>query len=223
MKQSKEISLPFNMDRNQRLAIETAKQSWLSSPSNQVERIPLEREKAESGQVTSVVKYGPGSRFPTHPHPLGEEIFVLEGEFADENGRYPAGTYLRNPPGSKHSPFSEKGCTLFVKLNQFHPEDKQTLVIDTKSQAWLPGHGRLKVLPLHQFQEQNTALVHWPAGETFIPHTHFGGEEIFVIQGEFRDEYGEYPQGSWIRSPHLSKHHPSTKIETIILVKTGHL
>ncbi|MBL4900785.1 MAG: cupin domain-containing protein, partial [Colwellia sp.] len=52
---------------------------------------------------------------------------------------------------------------------------------------------------------------------------HFGGEEIFVIKGEFIDEYGRYPQGTWIRSPHLSEHYPYVEQETIILVKVGHL
>lgn len=54
-------------------------------------------------------------------------------------------------------------------------------------------------------------------------HTHFGGEEIFVLKGTFKDEHGEYPEGTWLRSPHMSSHHPWVDEETIILVKTGHL
>lgn len=72
----------------------------------------------EFGHTTSIVKYDPGSRFAQHHHPMGEEIFVLQGVFSDESGDYPAGTYLRNPPGSYHSPFSDQGCIIFVKLNQ---------------------------------------------------------------------------------------------------------
>ena len=68
-----------------------------------------------------------------------------------------------------------------------------------------------------------TALVHWPAGERFIPHEHWGGEEIFVLSGTFRDEHGTYPKGTWIQSPHLSTHHPFVEGETVIFVKTGHL
>lgn len=217
------LVLPFNMDRSQRLVVDTNEIEWVQSPNPQVLRKPLEREKAESGQVTSVVTYLPNSEFPEHKHPLGEEIFVLEGEFADENGRYPAGTYLRNPPGSSHSPFSEKGCLIFVKLNQFLPEDSAQLVINTSSNEWLPGYGGLKVMPLHEFNGHSTALVKWPPGEVFKPHSHFGGEEIFVLKGEFKDEVGSYPKGTWIRSPHLSKHHPFVDEETIILVKVGHL
>ncbi len=82
-------------------------------------------------------------------------------------------------------------------------------------------------MPLHQFSNnvmnESTALVFWPAGEHFQPHTHFGGEEILVISGEFIDEHGRYPAGSWIRSPHLSKPNPYAEQDTVILVKVGHL
>jgi anti-sigma factor ChrR (cupin superfamily) len=40
---------------------------------------------------------------------------VLEGVFQDEHGTYPAGSWLRNPPGSLHRPWSEAGCTIWVK------------------------------------------------------------------------------------------------------------
>jgi anti-sigma factor ChrR (cupin superfamily) len=211
------------MDLSQALAININNEQWIESPSKKVLRIPLERESAESGHATSVVKYLPESRFDAHPHPLGEEIYVLDGIFSDEHGDYPAGSYLRNPPGSSHSPFSVKGCTLFVKLDQFKPGDNKQVVIDINKQEWLPGHGELQVMPLHTFGTEGTALVKWPAGEKFVPHQHFGGEEIFVLSGIFKDEHGAYPKGTWIRSPHLSKHHPWVDEETIIFVKTGHL
>jgi anti-sigma factor ChrR (cupin superfamily) len=213
----------INMDLSKALSININNEQWVESPSKMVMRIPLERECAESGHVTSVVKYLPNSRFDAHKHPLGEEIYVLEGIFSDEHGDYPAGTYLRNPPGTSHSPYSVEGCTLFVKLDQFKPEDHKQIVIDTNKQEWLPGHGGLKVMPLHTFGTEGVALVKWPAGEKFLPHQHFGGEEIFVLSGVFKDEHGEYPKNTWLRSPHLSKHHPWADEETVIFVKTGHL
>lgn len=213
----------LNMDFSQQLVIHTQSQNWLKSPAKGVWRKPLEREAKESGHTTSVVKYEPGSRFATHHHPLGEEIYVLEGVFSDEHGDYAAGSYIRNPPGSAHAPFSLPGCTLLVKLNQFDPNDGAQLHIDTRFTRWLPGQGSLEVMPLHQFKHEHVALVKWPAGEVFKPHQHFGGEEIFVISGTFEDEKGVYPAGTWLRSPHLSSHHPQVNEATIILVKTGHL
>ncbi|NOH78120.1 cupin [Vibrio sp. RE86] len=213
----------INMDFTQRIAIETEAMEWLASPANGVWRKPLERQDAESGHTTSIVRYDQGSAFNTHPHPMGEEIFVLEGVFSDQNGDYPAGTYLRNPPGSEHAPFSNEGCVIFVKLNQFDERDLSTVRVNTTQTPWLDGIGNLKVMPLHDFEHEHVALVKWPVGERFQPHKHFGGEEILVLSGEFKDEYGSYPKGTWIRSPHMSEHFPFVEQETVILVKTGHL
>jgi anti-sigma factor ChrR (cupin superfamily) len=213
----------FNMDFNEKVVCNTNHIDWQESPMKGVLRKPLAREGAETGHATSIVKYQENTHFTAHKHPYGEEIFVLDGIFSDENGDYPQGSYIRNPPNSIHSPYSEKGCTLFVKLNQFSPEDNKTVVINTNTEPWQLGIGKLNVMPLHSFETQHTALVKWPAGEKFQPHRHFGGEEILVLSGEFKDEYGNYPKGTWIRSPHLSSHHPFVEYETIILVKTGHL
>ncbi|USD43641.1 cupin domain-containing protein [Vibrio sp. SCSIO 43135] len=213
----------LNMDFSQRIVIETESMDWVASPASGVWRKPLEREQKESGHTTSVVKYEAGSSFSSHPHPHGEEIFVLDGVFSDETGDFPAGTYLRNPPGSAHAPFSSKGCTILVKLNQFDSRDLEQVRVDTKNAEWLPGIGGLMVMPLHEFEHEHVALVKWPKGERFQPHRHFGGEEIFVLSGTFKDEHGDYPAGSWIRSPHMSEHFPYVEEETIILVKTGHL
>ena len=213
----------FNLDMSRIVVINHHDQEWQASPMAGVKRISLEREAAESGHVSSIVQYAAGSHFSEHFHPQGEEIFVLEGVFSDENGDYPAGSYLRNPPGSHHAPFSEGGCTLFVKLNQFKQGDQTQLAINTNEQPWLQGQGGLTVMPLHEFEGSSTALVRWPAGERFAPHKHWGGEEIMVLKGEFKDEHGSYPKGTWIRSPHLSQHFPFVDEETIILVKVGHL
>lgn len=213
----------LNTDLSKKIVIETAEMAWLSSPSGGVLRKPLEKEATESGRTSSIVEYQKGSAFPEHSHPHGEEIFVLEGIFSDEHGDYPAGTYIRNPPGSSHSPFSIEGCMLLVKLDQFANADAATIRIDTKKTPWLPGLGGLQVMPLHEFEHEHVALVKWPKGEHFQPHSHFGGEEVFVLSGEFCDEHGKYSKHCWIRSPHMSKHNPFVEQESVIFVKTGHL
>jgi anti-sigma factor ChrR (cupin superfamily) len=213
----------LNMDFNQRAVIDTAQQEWVASPMSGVWRKPLAREEAERGHATSIVRYEPGARFSPHDHPLGEEILVLEGVFSDETGNYPAGTYFRNPEGFRHAPFSEEGCKLLVKLHQFQTGDTEHVVIDTTSAAFQPGAGNLQVLPLHQHGSEQVSLVRWPAGERFQEHSHFGGEEIYIISGALEDEDGRYPAGTWIRSPHLSQHFPFVAEETLIWVKVGHL
>jgi len=213
----------LNMNFEQRVVINTREHSWLASPAAGVWRKPLAREEAERGHATSIVRYEAGASFSAHDHPLGEEILVLEGTFSDETGDYPQGSYFRNPEGFRHAPFSKDGCVLLVKLHQFQEDDDQRININTHEQAWHQGLGGLEVMPLHSFKGESTALVHWPAGEKFQAHVHAGGEEIFVIKGEFIDEHGKYPAGTWIRSPHMSTHDPYVEVDTIILVKVGHL
>ncbi len=216
-------SAVLNMDFSRQICVLPEHHQWITSPADGVSRMPLERVAAESGHTTSFVKFKPDSSFPPHNHPQGEEIYVMEGVFSDENGDYPAGSYIRNPPGSHHKPFTRQGCTLFVKLEQFQPGDTKQLVVRPQDQQWRPGIGNLKVLSLHAFKGESVALVWWPENEIFQSHSHQGGEEVVVLKGRFIDEFGEYPAGSWIRSPHLSKHFPRVEEETLILVKVGHL
>ncbi len=216
-------SFPLNMDFSTTACLRPDEQQWVKSPAEGVSRIHLEREAEESGHTSSFVRFDPGSYFPPHLHPHGEEIYVLDGVFSDEYGDYPAGSYIRNPPGSQHKPFTKNGCTLFVKLEQFQSDDAKQVIVRPEDQQWRPGIGNLKVLPLHAYKTESTALVLWPENEIFQPHTHWGGEEILVIEGRFIDEHGDYPAGSWIRSPHMSTHFPRVEEETLILVKVGHL
>lgn len=213
----------LNMNFNTRVVIDTRAEQWQDSLMPGVSRKPLAREEAERGHATSIVRYDRGAHFSEHDHPLGEEILVLEGTFSDHSGSYSAGTYFRNPEGFRHAPYSDEGCVLLVKLYQFQVGDSEHVVIDTRSTPWLPGSGNLLVLPLHNFNSEQVALVRWPAGEQFNEHSHFGGEEIYVIEGELIDEMGRYPAGTWIRSPHLSKHCPYVEVDTLIWVKVGHL
>lgn len=219
----------LNMDFSKRVVVNTADEEWVASPRAGVWRKPLAREEAEQGHATSIVRYDAGASFSVHDHPLGEEILVLEGVFSDETGDYPAGTYLRNPEGFRHAPFSKEGCVILVKLHQFQEGDSTHICLETRSSLengrvqWLPGHGNLQVLALHHFGTESVALVRWPVGEKFQPHVHVGGEEIYVISGEFIDEHGRYPAGTWIRSPHMSSHNPYVEVETLIWVKVGHL
>ncbi|MFM7512451.1 MAG: cupin domain-containing protein [Cyanobium sp.] len=73
---------------------------WTPSPMAGVERRLLDRRGGEVAGATSIVRDAPGSRFERHGYPGGEEIVVLDGVFQDKHGTYPAGSWLRNPPGS---------------------------------------------------------------------------------------------------------------------------
>jgi anti-sigma factor ChrR (cupin superfamily) len=215
----------LNDDFAQRVVSHAASAEWSLSPLPGVERRMLDRVGAEVARATSLVRYLPGSSFARHVHGGGEEILVLEGVFSDEQGDYPTGSYLRNPPGSSHAPFSREGCVLFVKLWQFAAQDLTPVRIDTRTEPWrqglVPG---LSVMPLHEHDGVSTALVRWAPHTRFNQHAHPGGEEILVLQGLFRDEAGDYPALSWLRSPRWSQHTPFTGAEgALIYVKVGHL
>ena len=216
--------MKVHTDVNLRATANTGDMPWAPSPVYGIDRKMLERDGDEIARATSLVRYASHSSFTPHQHELGEEFLVLDGVFQDELGKYPAGTYVKNPPGSSHTPFTETGCTLFVKLRYQDPSDNQRVVINTQSAEWhqglVPG---LNVIPLACFGTTNTALVRWAPGTYFNPHRHFGGEEIFVVDGIFEDEHGRYPKGFWLRSPHMSAHKPFSVEGCTILVKTGHL
>ncbi|MFT7222897.1 MAG: anti-sigma factor ChrR (cupin superfamily) [Cellvibrionaceae bacterium] len=191
-----------------------------------VERMMLDRVGGEVARATSIVRYAPDSIFSEHTHDGGEEYLVIEGVFGDEHGDYPEGSYVRNPIGSAHTPkVGAQGATIFVKLHQFDKDDTEQKLIDTHKSTWYPGMvPGLQVMPLHDFEGEHISLVKWAPNTHFNPHKHWGGEEILVLAGTFHDEHGAYPQGSWLRSPHLSQHTPYTKEDgALIYVKVGHL
>jgi anti-sigma factor ChrR (cupin superfamily) len=213
----------INIDYSKRVVINHHDLPWIKSPDLGVERRLLERLGDEVAKATSIVRYQPDSKFQIHTHDFGEEIFVLDGIFSDETGNHPAGTYIMNPPGSSHTPFSESGCTLFVKLRYLGSDQVEREVVDTKTAPWYQGMvSGLHVMPLMK-QGSGSTLVQWAPQTYFNPHRHYGGEEIFVVDGVFEDENGRYPSGSWIRSPHMSLHKPFSKEGCTIFVKTGHL
>ncbi|GAA6154275.1 cupin domain-containing protein [Pseudoteredinibacter isoporae] len=220
------MALTINNDFDHRVVIRPSDYHWVDSPMPGVERMMLDRIGDEVGRTTSLVRYAPNSEFSPHIHSGGEEFLVLEGIFSDEHGDYPTGTYVRNPIGTRHTPkVGPDGATIFVKLHQFASQDTEQKHQHTPTAQWSPGLvDGLSVLPLHNYDAEQVALVKWAPNTRFNAHKHWGGEEILVLSGTFFDEHGEYPQGTWIRSPHLSQHTPYTKEDgALIYVKTGHL
>lgn len=216
----------INADFEQRVVIQPTDYHWIESPMPGVERMMLDRVGDEVARATSVVRYAPHSEFSSHTHNGGEEFLVLEGVFSDEHQSYSKGSYVRNPIGTSHTPkIGKEGATIFVKLYQFDRDDKEQKMIDTQNSPWQQGLvDGLTVMPLHEFKGEHAALVQWAPHTQFQVHKHWGGEEIFVLEGTFYDEYGRYPKGSWLRSPHMSQHTPFTKEDgALIYVKVGHL
>ncbi|WP_062261372.1 cupin domain-containing protein [Endozoicomonas arenosclerae] len=213
----------LNMNLQESIIIQTSKQTWQPSPASQVLRKPLAREEKESGHATSIVQYAVGAKFPEHPHPAGEEILVLSGTFSDETGDFHQGSYIRNPPGTRHSPFSKEGCIIFVKLCQFDPADTKTVRVDTLEVLANEPDDQIKEIPLHQFQDEKTSIVRIPAGQTLTLNERPGGLELLVISGRLDTASEEWSEGTWIRTPEWQFELTAVAEETCILVKSGHL
>ncbi|MEK9673397.1 MAG: cupin domain-containing protein [Rhodospirillaceae bacterium] len=197
---------------------------WVPSPFPGVDRRMLDRDGDEVAHATSIVRYAPGSVFPTHVHGGGEEFLVLDGVFSDESGDYPAGTYVRNPVGSSHAPRTADGCTIFVKLRQMDPADQTQVTIDTNDGDWVDGApAGLFRQHLHEYGDEKVWLTKMGPGCVADPHYHPGGEEVLVLDGEMEDESGVYGKGAWFRLPPGSRHSPRTKPGCLLWVKQGHL
>lgn len=215
----------INADLTIRAVAHTRAMEWTPSPSGTVwrKRVHLVGPP-ESGQVTSVVRYESQSTFPSHGHPQGEEILVLDGVFSDEHGDWPAGTYLLNPEGFRHAPFSKPGCLLFVKLRQFPGRDRRHVVVDSNALDWqasdIPGIA-YKLLYKQPGYSDETRLERWKPGADRGVVCYAQGAELFVIDGEFSDEQGSYSKGSWLRMPVAAEHQPRSESGCTVYLKTA--
>ena len=214
----------INADLTKRVVIHTPSLEWVPSPLPGVERRMLDRHGAESGRATSMVRYAPGSSFKEHTHVGGEEFLVLEGVFSDERGDFPAGSYVRNPIGSKHTPFCKDGCIIFVKLHQFDEADTVQKTLDTNAMQWeSSNYDGVTQKVLHEFGNEHVSLFNFSPGAQVSEHVHEGGSEALVLSGDFSDAEGHYKTGDWIRNPDGSAHAPYTNDGCVMYVKTGHL
>lgn len=210
-----------------RAVADTTRMDWTPSPSGSVwrKRVHLVGPP-ESGQVTSIVRYEPDSSFPAHDHPDGEEILVLEGVFSDEHGDWPAGTFLLNPEGFRHTPFSKPGCVLFVKLRQFPGKERRHVVVDTRKLDWQPGlNPAVSYKPLYQQDGFSDVirLERWAPQADLGTLTYKQGAELFVLEGELSDKAGTYAKGCWLRFPVGSAHHPRSEYGCTLYVKRSGL
>jgi hypothetical protein len=197
---------------------------WVCSPESGVDRLMLDRVGDEVARATSMVRYAPGSSFFQHLHARGEEFLVLDGVFSDENGDYPSGTYVRNPPGSRHAPRSDGGCRILVKLRQFEPADLVPVVIDTNDDAlWRDGGDGTLRLALHTFGAEKVEMRRISAGMEFSLDGAAGGAELLVVRGTLWTGATRLRDESWLRLPRGSSEVLLAEQDTIAWIKTGHL
>lgn len=209
----------INADFSQPALVVPGDDAWTGSPESGVERLMLDRIGDEVARATSLVRYAAGSSFSRHVHAAGEEFLVLDGVFSDEHGDYPPGTYIRNPPGSSHSPYSKLGCRILVKLRQFDPADLEPVVIDTNDESRWSGDK----LELHRYDGERVWMQDVPAGEHLpLPATP-GGTEMLIVHGEAVFEGTRLSAESWLRLPADRSSELVANTDCRLWLKSGHL
>lgn len=205
--------MDLNADFTQRVVVHSDQLEWSASPMPGVDRRMLDRIGGEVARATSIVRYAPGSKFSAHTHTGGEEFIVLDGVFQDEHGDYPAGTYVRNPPTTSHTPGAEAGCTIFVKLWQFDMDDR------TQFRRDMGGYGDRKTLHEDAFE---TVTYHRLAPGATLVDAATGGAEVLVLNGSITESGDTLGKGGWLRTPDAVAFTAGPQGATLWM-KTGHL
>ena len=215
----------INADFSQRVVVRDRDNDWVASPMPGVDRKMLDRIGEEVARATTIVRYAPGSSFSAHTHDGGEEFLVLEGVFSDEHGDFPAGSYIRNPPTSSHTPRADGGATILVKLHQFDPADRTHVRIDAGKmrgieEATRPG---VRITPLFSDNREDVRIEEWAPGAELALDAD-GGMEIFVLDGSFVEGGDTLNRHDWLRLPAGATVTARTgHAGARVWMKTGHL
>ncbi len=208
--------MKINADFSERVVVKFDETDWVRSPMPGVDRKMLDRIGAEVARATTIVRYAPGSAFSAHTHDGGEEYLVLDGTFVDEHGDFPTGTYVRNPPTSRHTPSAPDGATILVKLHQFDPDDRTHVRIDTTE-------AEDRHLPLFSDPGEDVRIETWAAGET-VTLDAMGGLEMFVLDGTVDEGGDRLGIWDWLRLPVGTTSTATTGAEGArVWIKSGHL
>jgi len=217
----------FNATLEQRVSADTRTIEWSPSPSGTVWRKRMHRAgPADAGQVTSLVRYESGAAFPSHDHPDGEEILVLEGVFSDEHGDWPSGSYLLHPEGFRHAPFSRPGCLLLVKLRQYPGSQRRYVCCNIEDVPWQAGDlvgVERKCLYQQAGFDDKTWMEQWAPGTTVRERSYPEGAELFVVHGTINDDSGKLGAGCWTRLPRGASYNGHTEDGCTLYIKTGGL
>ena len=180
--------MKINADFDARVMVHSDELDWIASPTAGVDRRMLDRIGDEVARATTIVRFAKDSKFSPHTHTGGEEFLVLDGVFQDEHGDFPAGSYIRNPPTTRHTPGSDMGCVIFVKLWQFDMDDRTQVMIDMNKNTSVDAAGRdgVSVMPLFRDADETVLMETWAADASVEINLPKGGE-FLVLEGDFSE------------------------------------
>ena len=222
MRFEKTFAMELNADFKTRVVVRSDQVKWQASPMPGVDRRMLDRIGDEVARATSIVRYAPNSKFSAHTHMGGEEFIVLEGVFQDEHGDYPPGTYVRNPPTSAHTPGSDAGCVIFVKLWKFDKDDR-TQFRKPKIEALGAPLAGVATAELHRDTREIVTYSQIDP-RAALWNNDAGGIEMLVIAGSVTEAGDTLGKGDWLRLPEgQSLHAVAGDDGAKVWIKTGHL
>ena len=100
---------------------------------------------------------------------------------------------------------------------------KARVIVHSDQLEWnpspMPGVDRRMLDRIGGEVARATTIVRFAANSKFSAHTHTGGEEFIVLDGIFQDEYGDFPEGTYVRNPPTTAHAPGSKLGCTVFVK----
>src|SRR5205085_5159936 len=121
--------------------VDVDKLPWKPTPCPGIEMKVLLEDK-DTGLLTALFRWQPGSELTLHEHVEVEQTFVLEGSLVDEEGEVTAGNYVWRPKGNRHIAKSPNGAlvlSVFLKPNIFLTGDKACSCADISLSRRKPG------------------------------------------------------------------------------------
>ncbi|MBW4633308.1 MAG: cupin domain-containing protein [Iphinoe sp. HA4291-MV1] len=216
--------IQINCNLSRRVAVDSAEIIWQQTPFEGIWFGCFEADSSvQDHPLTMLTRFDPGGFFPKHGHPDGEEILVLQGTFADETGEYPPGSYLLNPESFIHLPFSSEGCMTFVKLRQHGGDNRKQIRTNINDLPWLLSSiPQIEVKPLYEQEgfSEKVRIERWQPETALQQLMESQVKEIFVLEGVWADEMGEYQAGTWLRYPPHCPYIPSSPKGCVLYVKT---
>ena len=94
---------------------------WKPTPCAGIDMKVLLEDK-ETGLLTALFRWQPGSELSLHEHVEVEQTFVLKGSLVDDEGEVTAGNYVWRPKGNRHIAKSPNGAlvlSIFLQPNIF--------------------------------------------------------------------------------------------------------
>lgn len=94
---------------------------WKPTPTKGIDMKVL-MEDPDSGLLTALFRWQPGTELPLHEHVEVEQTFVIQGSIVDDEGEVKQGDFVWRPKGNRHiarSPHGALVLSFFLKPNKF--------------------------------------------------------------------------------------------------------